>query len=67
MEFSPGDGRLVATGTFDGSLRLFDASSGEPLDRCRRHASAINDLSFATDGTRLATASSDKTVNVLQV
>lgn len=48
-------------------LRVFDISSGAALQRGRKHTAAVNDLCFSPNGAKVASASSDKTVNVMVV
>jgi WD40 repeat protein len=54
MDFSP-DGRLLAIGHQDRSIRLFSTASGEELRRMTPGA-AFGDLSFHPDGNELAVA-----------
>jgi len=57
VEFSP-DGTRVATGSGDGSARVFDAASGAEICRLD-HDRWVRAVAFSPDGTRLATSSSD--------
>ena len=43
---------------------MWDATSSRPLLTLRGHSDAVYDVAFRPDGTRLATASADKTVRV---
>jgi FOG: WD40 repeat len=59
------DGRLVATGAFDGCLRIWDAETGKPLRWIKRHDRPIRSVRFSpTDSNRLVTASDDHQVGI---
>ena len=49
------DGRVFATGTQDGILRLWDAATAEPLSPPLPHASWIMSLAISADGHRIFT------------
>ncbi len=55
MAFSP-DGRAIAAGCADRTVRIFDSATGEQVHRLLGHNSAITSLAFSSDGTRLASA-----------
>jgi WD40 repeat protein/serine/threonine protein kinase len=64
MAYSP-DGKKLASGWGDGSVRLWDAQTGKPLFVIRGHSSPIISLAFRPDGKHLASASyDDETVRV---
>jgi WD40 repeat protein len=54
----------LATGTDNGTVKLWVIASGQALLAFTGHNAAINDLNFSPDGTRLATASVDGTVKL---
>ena len=62
-QFSPDDQR-VATGDAEGSLRIWDANSGELLQDIRAHSMTVNDIAFSPDGKRVVTVSDGKSVKV---
>ncbi len=55
LDFSP-DGRTLATGSDDGSVRLWDPSGLRDLCRVARPASRVHALSFSPTGRQLASA-----------
>ena len=64
VAFSP-DGTRVATGSKDGSARVFDATSGEKQSRLDHdNAVAVGAVAFSPDGTRVATGSWDHSARV---
>jgi len=66
LAYSP-DGRHIATGGHDRSVRIFDADNGAELWRMLGHRDWIKDLAFAPDGRSLVSASRDGTIKVWQV
>ena len=58
------DGFALATGSFDGTLILWDAESGQKQLTIEDHADWITAVAFSPDGNRLATASADGSVMV---
>ena len=62
---SPDDRKMV-TGHGDGHVRCWDMESGEELwVGEQQHGERVIDVRFSPDGTRIATASSDKKINIL--
>jgi len=66
VRFSP-DGKTLAAGGADGSLRVFETGSGKLRWKADPHADWITDIAFSPDGERLVTASRDKSCRVFQV
>jgi WD40 repeat protein/serine/threonine protein kinase len=63
VAFSP-DGTRLASGSLDGTVKVWDATSGKLIRTLRGHEGGIRSVAFSPDGTRLASASLDKTVKV---
>lgn len=55
VSFSP-DGRLIASGSFDHTARIWDASTGQLLHKLELANLRVLSACFSYDGTRLATA-----------
>ena len=61
IAFSP-DSRLVATGSLDGTLRLWEVPGGRLLMEARKHYQQVQRIAFTPDGTSLITGSLDGTI-----
>ncbi len=61
--FSP-DGARVLTASFDGTARVWEASSGKFLATLQGHSGAVWSATFSPDGARVLTASPDGTARV---
>jgi dipeptidyl aminopeptidase/acylaminoacyl peptidase len=56
------DGRRLAVGFVDGSIRLWDVATGKLLEQLDGHRGDISALQFAPDGKTLLSGSADTTV-----
>ena len=66
VDFSP-DGRLLATGCFDGTARLWDIVTGREVRRFNVGKSFVLLLDFSSDGQYLVTPNMDGIVKVWNV
>ena len=65
-QFSP-DGKWIVTAADDGTARVWDAQSGQPVSKPLKHNGPVNSARFSPDGKRIVTASFDKTAQVWDV
>jgi WD40 repeat protein len=63
VTFSP-DGTILATGSHDQAIKLWDAATGHELIALRGHTGNVYAVAFSPDGTRLASGSLDGTVRL---
>ena len=66
IAFSP-DGQVLASGSWDGTGRLWNAANGSMLDTLEGHTNYVLSVAFAPDGRVLASGSDDGTVRLWQV
>ncbi len=68
VDFSP-DGSMLATGSADGKVRIFQVADGSLLHTLEGHESwlVIRGIAFSPDGTTLASASLDGSVRLWDV
>src|SRR3954453_7672059 len=63
VAFSP-DGELLATGSFDNTIKLWDFKTGKEKQTLKGHRSAGYRGGFSPGGNLLAWASQDKTIRL---
>jgi hypothetical protein len=64
--FSP-DSKLLASGSWDTALKLWDAAAGQELATLQGHPTDTHPLTFSADGKTLISCSSDGTIKHWEV
>ncbi|MEL7357878.1 MAG: AAA-like domain-containing protein [Cyanobacteria bacterium J06560_6] len=65
-DFSP-DGQRVVTASIDGTARIWDVQTGQPLVTLRGHKKGLLHVEFSPDGKRVVTASIDGTARIWDI
>ncbi|CAN5634101.1 hypothetical protein BH11PLA2_BH11PLA2_24960 [soil metagenome] len=58
------DGRRIATGSEDSTVRLWDTVSGQELLTFKGHTSVVKSVVFSPDGHRLFSGGWDKVIRI---
>jgi len=66
VEFSP-DNTLIATGSWDSSIKLWDSQTGTLLRTLYGHLFPVFDIAFSADGKYIASCSKDKSIIIWDV
>lgn len=63
VAFSP-SGKTIASGSFDNTIKLWDATSGILQQTLAGHGEAVFEVAFSPDGKTIASGSRDNTVKL---
>ncbi len=66
LSISP-DGKVLAAGVLDKTIKFWDSSNGRELATLAGHTGRINAIAYSPDGKMLVSASDDKTVRLWNV
>src|SRR5437588_2103133 len=66
VAFSP-DGKTLASGSFDMTIKLWDVTSGTQLRTLTGHSGTVDSVAFSPDGKTLASGSNDNTIKLWDV
>ena len=61
--YSP-DGKLIATSSFDGTVKIWDSTTGDELRSLTGHAGQVLSLAVSADGRQLASGGRDNSVKL---
>src|SRR5262245_3391936 len=66
VDFTP-DGAQIVTGSFDKTLKLWDAATKKPVRTFNGHTALVLTVAVSKDGSRIASGSIDNTVKLWDV
>jgi WD40 repeat protein len=62
-----GDGKLLASGSNDNTIKLWEVATGRELRTLAGHSSWVSSVAFSADGKLLASGSDDNTIKLWEV
>ena len=66
IAFGP-DTKWIATGSYDGTIKIWDVEEGRELRALTGHSGAVKAITISPDGQRLASTAADKTVRIWNI
>src|SRR5262249_58045589 len=66
VDFTP-DGAQIVTGSFDKTLKLWDAATTKPIRTFSGHTALVLTVAVSTEGSRIASGSIDNSIKLWDV